>query len=67
MAQPATVAAVERVVSWCMCQEFDHRRSALLDAEAVFIRSEHEAGIALRVGPIGIEINFEAVSPIESR
>lgn len=49
-----------------MRHEFHHRRRTLLELEAVFLRSEYKTGIALRVGPVGIEINFEAMLPVLS-
>ena len=47
--------------------ELDHHRSTLVKLETVFIRSKYEAGIALCVGPIGIETNFEAMLSIQRR
>ena len=65
VADSATVAAVERVGSRCARHKLDHRRSSLLDLEAVFVRTEEEARITFRVRSVGVQIDLEAVRLIE--
>lgn len=50
-----------------MRHELDYYRSTLVNLEAIFIRSEYEAGIALRFESIGIETYFEAVLSVQRR
>jgi hypothetical protein len=67
VAEPATSATMKGVSSWCTRHKLHYRRNSFFELEAVLIRTEDEAGIALLVRSIRVEIDFEAVLPVESR
>jgi hypothetical protein len=65
MADPATVAAMERIRSWCTRHKLHCRWNARLDLETVFTRTEDESGITFRVRSVGVEIDLETMRLIE--
>src|ERR1700675_681124 len=50
-----------------MRHELHRHRSALLDLDAVLLRSEYQTGIARRGSPVGVKIDLEAVRVIQRR
>jgi hypothetical protein len=67
MADPATVAAMERIRFWCTRHKLHCRWSARLDLEIVLARTEDESRITFCVRCVGIEIDLEAMRLIERR
>ena len=67
MADPATIAAVEGISPGRAGHKFHYSRDSLFELEAVIIRTEDEARIALLVRSIRVEIDPKTVGPVESR
>ena len=67
VAKPATIAAMEGVSSRRSRHKLHYRRNSFFELEAVLIRTEDEARIALLARSIRVEINLEAMRPVESR
>ena len=66
VAEPTTIAAMEGVSPRCARDKLHYCRNCLFELEAVLIRIEDEARIALLVRSIRVEINLEAVRHVES-
>jgi hypothetical protein len=67
VADPTTIAAMEGVSPWRARNKLHYCRNSFFELEAVLIRTEDEARIALLVRSIRVEINLEAVRPVEGR
>lgn len=67
VADPATIAAVEGIGPGRAGQKFHYSRDSLFELEAVIIRTEDEARIALLVRTIRAEIDLKTVGPVERR
>jgi len=66
VADAATIAAVERIGSWCARHKFHYSRKPLFELKAVIIvRTENEARIVLLVRAIRAEIDLETVRLVE--
>jgi hypothetical protein len=64
---PTTIAAVEGVRPRRARHEFHNGRNSLFELEAVIIRAEDKARLALLVRSVGAEIDLETVRLIERR
>ena len=67
VAEPTTIAAMEGVSPWRARNKLHCCRNSFYELEAVLIRTEDEARIAILVRSVGVEIKLEAVRPVESR
>lgn len=67
VAEPAAIAAMEGVSPRRARHKLHYCRNSFFELEAVLIRTEDEARIALLVRSIWVEIDLEAVRPVESR
>ena len=66
VAEPAAIAAMEGVRSRRARHKLHYCRNSFFELEAVLIRTEDEARIALLIRSIWVEINLETVRPVES-
>jgi hypothetical protein len=66
VAEPATIAAMEGVSPRHARNKLHYGRNSFFELEAVFIRTEDEVWIAFLVRSIRVEIDLEAVRPVES-
>ena len=67
VAESTAIAAMEGVSPRRARHKLHYRRNSFFELEAVLIRTEDEARIALLIRSIWVEINLEAVRPVESR
>jgi len=67
VAEPAAIAAMEGVSPRRARHKLHYCRNSFFELDAVLIRVEDETRITLLVRSIRVEIDLEAVRPVESR